>query len=99
MCGASEGEPHHDDGGRNTRMRVCHIIPKSMGGSDDPSNLRAVCSVCNEGARKLTLDRPSLQKLLIQIRRATGADHLGVLKWLITKYPVQAVKLTATLEK
>ena len=38
--------------------------------------------MCNEGARNLTLDRPSLQKLLIQIRRATGADQLKVLQWL-----------------
>lgn len=49
-----------------------------MGGSDAPSNLRAVCSVCNEGARNLMLDRPSLQKLLIQVRRGTGGDQLEV---------------------
>ena len=70
-----------------------------MGGSDEPSNLRALCSVCNEGARNLTLDRPSLQKLLIQVRRASGGDQLEVLKWLITKYPAQAAKTTAELEK
>jgi hypothetical protein len=43
------------------------------------------------------LDRPSLQKLLIQIRRATGGDQMQVLKWLITKYPVQAAEITAKL--
>ncbi len=87
MCGAVAGEPHPYDEGRKTRLQIGHIIDKSMGGKDEPGNLRAACSVCNEGARNLTLDRPSLQKLLIQVRRATGADQLGVLRWLLKKFP------------
>lgn len=93
QCGAAAGEPHPDDNGRITRLHIGHIIDKSAGGSDDPSNLRALCSVCNEGARNLTLDRPSATKLLIQIRRATGADQLECLKWLISKYPVKAKEM------
>jgi HNH endonuclease len=92
MCGAVAGEPHPYDPTRNTRLHIGHIVDKSMGGGDDPSNLRAVCSVCNEGAKNLTLDRPTLQKLLIQVRRATGADQLGVLKWLLRKFPDQQAK-------
>jgi len=99
MCGAVAGEPHPSDPTRKTRLHIGHIVDKSMGGSDEPSNLRAICSVCNEGARNLTLDRPSLQKLLIQVRRATGGDQLEVLKWLITKYPVQAAKIVGKMEK
>ncbi len=95
MCGAVAGEPHPSDLTRKTRLHIGHIVDKSVGGDDNPSNLRAVCSVCNEGARNLTLDRPSLQKLLIQIRRATGKDQLEVLSWLIRKYPTQASKITA----
>ncbi len=34
---------------------VGHIIDKSMGGTNEPNNLRAICSVCNEGASNLTL--------------------------------------------
>jgi 5-methylcytosine-specific restriction endonuclease McrA len=92
MCGAVAGEPHPADPGRRTRLHIGHIVDKSMGGADDPSNLRAVCSVCNEGARNLTLDRPSLQKLLIQVRRATGADQLELLHWLAQKFPKQAAE-------
>ena len=99
MCGAVAGEPHPSDPGRKTRLHIGHIVDKSMGGSGDPANLRALCSICNEGARNLTLDRPSLQKLLIQVRRATGADQLAVLKWLIDKYPMQAESITAKMEK
>jgi HNH endonuclease len=89
MCGAVAGEPHHYDEGRKTRLQIGHIIDKSMGGKDEPGNLRAICSVCNEGARNLTLDRPSLQKLLIQVRRATGADEWEVLRWLHKKFPTE----------
>lgn len=93
MCGAVAGEPHPYDPSRKTRLHIGHIIDKSMGGTDDPANLRAICSVCNEGASNLTLDRPSHEKLLIQIRRATGADQLKVLEWLIKKFPVQTEEL------
>jgi hypothetical protein len=93
MCGAAAGEPHPFDSTRRTRLQIGHTVDKSMGGGDESTNLRAICSVCNEGARNLTLDRPSLQKLLIQVRRATGADQVEVLRWLIRKYPKQASQL------
>lgn len=92
MCGAVAGEEHAFDPGRKTRLHIGHIIDKSMGGSDDRTNLRAICSICNEGAANLTLDRPSAQKLLIQIRRATSADQLQVMEWLIRKFPPLAAK-------
>jgi hypothetical protein len=94
MCGAVAGEPHPYDPARKVRLHISHIIDKSMGGTDDPSNLRAQCSVCNEGAANITLDRPSHEKLLIQVRRATGADQLKLLEWLIKKFPKQSAELT-----
>ncbi|MCL2578497.1 MAG: HNH endonuclease [Oscillospiraceae bacterium] len=94
MCGAVASEPHPFDSSRKTRLHIGHIVDKTMGGTDDPSNLRALCSVCNEGAANLTLDRPSHEKLLIQIRRATGADQLKVLEWLVRKFPKQAGEMS-----
>ena len=90
MCGAVAGESHPYDTTRKTRLHLGHVIDKSVGGTDDPSNLRAICSVCNEGASNAMLMRPDLQKLLIQIRRATAHDQLEVLEWLIKKFPKQA---------
>lgn len=89
MCGAVAGESHPYDNTRKTRLHLGHIIDKSMGGTDDASNLRAICAVCNEGASNATLTRPDLQKLLIQVRRATSQDQLAVLQWLIKKFPRQ----------
>ena len=99
MCGAVAGEPHPGNPAQKARLHIGHIIDKSMGGSDDASNLRATCSICNEGAKNLTLDRPSLQKLLVQVRRATGTDQLSVLKWLIGKYPAQSSTMLPKSEK
>jgi hypothetical protein len=70
-----------------------------MGGDDEATNLRAICSVCNEGARNLTLDRPSLQKLLIQVRRATGGDQMEVLRWLVRKFPKQVAGILSEISK
>ena len=86
MCGAVAGEPHPYDPNRKTRLHIGHVIDKSMGGSDDASNLKAICSVCNEGAANITLQRPELNKLLVQVRRATVADQRELLKWLKTKF-------------
>ena len=58
-----------------------------MGGDDSPNNLRAICSVCNEGASNLTLNRPDAIKLIAQVRRAPAKDQLDVLDWLVKKFP------------
>jgi len=86
MCGAVAGEPHPYDPTRKTRLHIGHVLDKSLGGSDDANNLKAICSVCNEGAANITLQRPDLNKLLVQVRRATSADQRELLKWLKTKF-------------
>ncbi len=93
MCGAVAGEPHPYDPSRKTRLHIGHIIDKSKGGTDDRSNLRALCSVCNEGAQNITLIRPDLKQLVVQLRRARNEDQLDVLAWLIKKFPDQAADL------
>ena len=95
MCGAAAGEPHPYDYGRKTRLHIGHIIDKSMGGTDEPSNLRAICSVCNEGASNLTLNRPQAIKLIAQVRRAPSQDQLDILNWLIAKFSSQAKEYLA----
>lgn len=89
MCSAVAGEPHPYDVTKKTRLHIGHIIDKSMGGTDDPSNLRAMCSVCNEGASNITVERPTHQKLLAQIRRAPKSEQIKVLEWLSSKFPDQ----------
>lgn len=90
QCGAVAGETHPYDQQRKTRLQIGHILDKSLGGDDEPNNLRALCSVCNEGAKNLTLQRPDAMRLLVQIRRAKSEDQLEALKWLQSKFPTQA---------
>ncbi len=86
MCGAVAGEPHPFDPTRKTRLHIGHVIDKSMGGNDEATNLKAICSVCNEGAANITLQRPDLNNLLVQVRGATAMDQRELLKWLKTKF-------------
>jgi hypothetical protein len=94
MCGAAAGEPHPTNPNMKTRLHIGHIKDLSDGGTNDYQNLRALCSVCNEGAQNITLPRPEFIKLIAQVRRARGDVQLDVLKWLIKKYPAEAKKLT-----
>lgn len=86
MCGAVAGEAHPYDTTRKTRLHIGHVIDKSLGGGDEPTNLKAICSVCNEGASNVTLQRPDLAKLLVQVRRATAKDQQELLSWLKGKF-------------
>jgi hypothetical protein len=99
MCGIAAGEPHPDDAGRKARLHIGHVIDKSMGGTDDATNLKAICSVCNEGASNLTPNRPDTNKLLVQVRRAPASVELDVLKWLVQKFPKQCEAFLTELKK
>lgn len=97
MCGAVAGELHPDDpAGRKTRLHIGHILDKSKGGTDDYSNLRALCSLCNEGVQNTAPMRPDLKQLMINIRRATAVDQLEALTWLVKKFPAQAALLASS---
>lgn len=58
--------------------------------SDELTNLRVLCSICNEGAQNISPKRPEWVDLLVQIRRAPALDQVEALKWLIKKFPAQA---------
>lgn len=39
-------------------LRVDHVVPVALGGSDDPSNLVAACEPCNTGKSSVPVDAP-----------------------------------------
>ena len=86
MCGLAASEDDPDNPGRAVRIHVGHIVDRSHGGTDELSNLRALCSSCNQGARNLTQEPPSWVWLLSQIRRANEADQQKALEWLGRKF-------------
>lgn len=87
MCGAEAGQPHPYAPGKKTRLHIGHVLDKSKGGGDDIQNLRALCSVCNEGAQNITPIRPGLKEVIILLRRSRAEDQVEALKWLAKKYP------------
>ncbi len=84
MCGMGAGDK--DDEGRKVRLHIGHIVDRSHGGKDEQSNLRALCSTCNQGAKNLAIEPPSWTWLLAQLRRATRADQQVALAWLKQKF-------------
>jgi len=85
MCGLAPGEIDPFTG-RKVRLHVGHIVDKSLGGKDELSNLRALCSTCNQGAKNITAEKPTAIWLLSQVRRAGQDDQIAVFEWLKRKF-------------
>lgn len=91
MCGCAAGDPDPYNSSRTIRLTIGHIVDKSKGGADIPSNLRAVCSNCNEGLQNAAPIKPDRLQLLAQIRRAAIDDQKVVLEWLLRKFKCRVV--------
>jgi hypothetical protein len=87
-CGATGAEV----GGREL-MRVGYLARNDEDVKNSTLDLKTLCPDCDEGfATAKLLPRMNAQALLVQLRRATVADQIEVLKWLLTKYPKQVQK-------
>lgn len=73
LCGAGPTDPDPFDVARKVRLHIDHITPISQGGSDDPINLRVVCSACNSGRSNVETPSESARNLIARIRKAPRA--------------------------
>jgi 5-methylcytosine-specific restriction endonuclease McrA len=88
MCGLSPGDIDPATG-RKVRLHIGHIKDKSLGGKDELSNLRTLCSTCNQGAKNITSEKPTAIWLLGQVRRAGIDEQKTVFDWLQKKFSSQ----------
>jgi len=86
MCGVAAGDPDPLGSNRTVRLTMGHIIDKSKGGTDEPENLRAVCTNCNEGLQNTSPMKPDCVHLLALVRRATINDQRALLEWMLQKF-------------
>ena len=91
MCGLTPGDIDPATG-RKVRLHLGHIKDKNLGGMDELSNLRALCSTCNQGAKNITAEKPTGIWLLSQIRRAGRDEQISVLNWLRKKFEGEVLK-------
>jgi len=85
MCGLTPGDIDASTG-RKVRLHIGHIKDKSLGGKDELSNLRSLCSTCNQGAKNITTEKPTWIWLMAQIRRAGQDDQRAAFNWLRKKF-------------
>jgi hypothetical protein len=85
MCGLTPGDIDPETS-RKVRLHIGHIVDKSLGGCDELSNLRALCSTCNQGAKNITGEKPTGIWLLSQVRRAGQDEQRAVYYWLNKKF-------------
>lgn len=85
MCGLTPSDIDPATG-RKVRLHLGHIKDKALGGNDELSNLRALCSTCNQGAKNVTGEKPTAIWLLSQIRRAGQDEQRAAFEWLKRKF-------------
>ena len=93
MCGSTI-EDQDEWSGKRVRLRVAFITPIEDGGQIVMTNLRTVCSSCDEGLNKIRrlarLPKPDTVWLLSQVRRGTIEGQKAVLEWLLQKFATKA---------
>jgi hypothetical protein len=83
VCGIQFGTEYPDRPGVIARGTIGHIRPKAHGGTDDLSNLRPECQLCNETARNLTDAPVDVPLLKARIKELGREDKKGLLGWMV----------------
>lgn len=86
-CGREAGDSDPTTPGRKIRLFVDLAVPPKDWEGRSLDNVEALCVACKEGFDSVNFRRCRPSRLIVSIRRATVADQLAALNWLIRKYP------------
>lgn len=80
-------------------LTVDHVVPVTLGGTDDPSNLVAACKDCNAGKTSTTPDAPLVNQVsddairwaramteAIRLRREAAAPRRAIYEWFADEW-------------
>lgn len=82
MCGAGEGD-FDDFTARVASLQKTDKLDERFAAED---GVQVICSICNEGAKNVTQQKPSTTWLLSQVRRAGSDEQRAVRDWLNRKF-------------
>lgn len=63
------------------KLTIDHVVPETLGGTDDPSNLVAACGDCNSGKSSVPADAPLVGDVEADaLRWATAMQHVAAIR-------------------
>ncbi len=87
VCGIDFGDeyPHLAANGKRVKARptIGHWVPKERGGTDDLSNLRPECHLCNEQSRNLTGTPVDIELVKRKIGQLKREDKRKLSSWML----------------
>lgn len=69
LCGRTGGDADPSNPARKVRLVIDHEIPVEQGGTNERSNLRVLCSACNQARSNVQPPTESAKNLIARIRK------------------------------
>ena len=69
LCGRTGGDEDPSNSARKVRLVIDHEIPVEQGGTNEKSNLRVLCSACNQARSNIQPPTESAKNLIARIRK------------------------------
>lgn len=89
LCGAGPGDADPFNPNRKVRLHVDHVKPISQGGTDDRTNLRVLCSACNQGRSNIQPPSDTALNILAKIRKLPRAEQQEISEFLKRKFQTE----------
>lgn len=69
LCGRTGGDPDPSDPSRKVRLVIDHEIPAEQGGTNERSNLRVLCTACNQARSNIQPPTETAKNIIARLRK------------------------------